>query len=109
MEYDGDYALIEKQKRMLEMKIYRPHDWYQLVRTVGKNRKFLVKELTHDTFLNFAELYKISLVLRKKSLSNPFKWHDARWFRYAKEPSKIFHKNLWTKYNSLKSFHLHEE
>ncbi|CAH2014916.1 unnamed protein product [Acanthoscelides obtectus] len=36
MECDVDHALIEKQKKKLELKINHPHDWYQLVRTVGK-------------------------------------------------------------------------
>lgn len=93
MECDVDHALIEKQKKKLEMEISHPHDWYQLVRTVGKRRKFLVKELTHDMFLNFADLYKNSLVLRKKdSMRHPFKWHDAQWFRYTKEPEKVYFK-----------------
>ena len=36
MECDVDHALIEKQKKKLGTDIFHPHDWYQLVRSVGQ-------------------------------------------------------------------------
>ncbi|CAG9764926.1 unnamed protein product [Ceutorhynchus assimilis] len=97
MECDVDHALIEKQKKKLGTEISHPHDWYQLVRSVGKKQKFSVKELTHEAFLNFADLYKSQLVLRKKDSSgDSFKWHDVQWLRYTREPGKIFFKKSLT-------------
>lgn len=94
MECDVDHALIEKQKKKLQMQISHPHDWYQLVRSTGKKNKFIVKELTYDMFLNFSDLYKKALVLRKKdSNGDPFKWHDQRWFRYTKQTGKLLFKS----------------
>ena len=37
MECDIDHALIGKQNKRLQFLIARAHDWYQLVRSVGKN------------------------------------------------------------------------
>ena len=81
LECDVDHGLIEKQKKKLQVPISHPHDWYQLVRLVGKKKKFEVVELTHKDFLNFADLLKTSLQLRKKDdTGNQFNWHSARWF-----------------------------
>lgn len=86
MECDVDHSLIEKQKKKLETQINHPYDWYQLVRMTGKKRKFIVKELTYDSFLDFASLYKGPLVLRKKNEAGlPFNWLNCRWFRYSRE------------------------
>ncbi|XP_063216648.1 uncharacterized protein LOC134542596 [Bacillus rossius redtenbacheri] len=94
MECDTDHALIEKQKKKLRFTVSHPHDWYQLVRTVGRKNKFEVVELNHQDFLNFAELYKTSLFLRKKDSSGePFKWTEMRWLRYTQERRVIQFKN----------------
>ncbi|KAF2898539.1 hypothetical protein ILUMI_07635 [Ignelater luminosus] len=70
---------LEKKQNKLSIEISHPHDWYHPARSVGKKQKFLVKGLTYDMLLNFADLYKIELVLRQKdSMGNLFKWHDAQ-------------------------------
>lgn len=93
MECDVDHGLIEKQKKRLGVPISHPHDWYQLVRGVGKKKKFQVVELLHGDFLNFADLLRTNLVMRKKDTSgNAFLWHDVKWFRYTKDTGNIFFK-----------------
>lgn len=87
LECDVDHANIEKQKKKRShLEIAIPHDWYQLVRTVGKKKKFEVIELTHSDFLKFSELMKSKLSLRKKdTLGQAFKWTEIRWLRYTRE------------------------
>ncbi|KAF2895587.1 hypothetical protein ILUMI_10588 [Ignelater luminosus] len=53
MECDVDDALIEKQKKKLPVQIKHPHDWYRLVKTVGRARKFIVKEVACEMFYKF--------------------------------------------------------
>lgn len=93
LECDVDHGLIEKQKKKLQVPISHPYDWYQLVRSVGKKKKFEVIELNHSDFLNFADLLKKSLQLRKKDVEgNQFNWHSVKWFRYTRESGKILYK-----------------
>lgn len=90
MECDVDHGLIEKQKKKSEYPISHPYDWFQLVRTVGKKNKFIVNEMTHDKFLDFASLLKFELVLRKKDSSgDTFNWLKVKWLRYTKTPGEI--------------------
>lgn len=93
LECDVDHGLIEKQKKKLQIPVSHPHDWYQLVRSVGKKNKFEVIEFTHRDFLNFADLFKSTLSLRKKdSEGNFFKWTKIRWLRYTREEKVIYFK-----------------
>lgn len=85
LDCDVDHGLIEKQKKKLQFPIYHPHDWSQLIRSVGKTKKFLVRELTYKDFFDFAGLWKTSLLLRKKDAEgNPFSWHSVKWLRYTR-------------------------
>lgn len=93
MECDVDHGLIEKKKKKSEYPISHPYDWFQLVRTVGKKKTFIVNEMTHDKFLDFASLLKNQLVLRKKnSEGNLFKWQEVKWLRYTQAPGKVYYK-----------------
>lgn len=38
MECDTDHSLIEKKKKKSRLNIEHPHDWAQLIRTVGKTK-----------------------------------------------------------------------
>ena len=66
MECDVDHGLIEKLNKT-EISISVPHDWFQLVRTVGKTKKFSVIELKYADFHDFSSLLSTALVLRKKN------------------------------------------
>ncbi|CAH1710610.1 unnamed protein product [Aphis gossypii] len=64
MESDSDHSAIEKQKKKNETTIYHPHDWATLIRCTRK--KFEVVEMEQIDFIDFANLLKTYLVLRKK-------------------------------------------
>ncbi|CAH1109879.1 unnamed protein product [Psylliodes chrysocephalus] len=91
-ECDVDYGMIEKQKKHLQMQILVFHDWYQLVRAIGKKKKFQVVELNHKNFVNYSDLYKSHLKLKQKDSSgNSFKWTELWWLRYRQGfPKNIF-------------------
>ncbi|KAJ8886356.1 hypothetical protein PR048_012567 [Dryococelus australis] len=80
MEVDVEHAIIEKKKKKVNVPIYHPHDWCQLVRACS--RKFTVVEIEPDDFLDFSVLLKGPLVLRHKDVAgNPFKWHGVQMVR----------------------------
>ena len=66
MECDGDHAIIEKKKQKTEAPIHHPRDWYQLVRCTGKKYPFKVIEMDQSNFLNYANLLKTELQIKKK-------------------------------------------
>lgn len=83
MECDVDHSMIEKQKKKLEIPVYHPHDWYQLVRRTGKKEQFHVYEMRREDFFDFAALLKTVLVCRKKNTEGEaFKWHSVQWLQY---------------------------
>jgi len=90
MECDVDHSLIEKQKKKIQIPIFHPHDWYQLVRSTGKKNKFKVIEMAQDDFFDFAKLLKGPLVVHKINTDRePFKWHDVQWLQYRKSDKGI--------------------
>ncbi|KAF2881755.1 hypothetical protein ILUMI_24418 [Ignelater luminosus] len=59
MECDIIMDVLRSRKKNLHVRLEHPHDWYQLIKTVRRTRKFIVKELTHELFLNLSENCKI--------------------------------------------------
>lgn len=105
MECDVDHSLIEKQKKKIQVPIFHPHDWYQLVRSTGKKNKFKVIEMAQDDFFDFAKLLKGPLVAHKINTDRePFKWHDVQWLQYRKSDKGIInYKNTLEEDASFKS------
>jgi len=90
MECDSIHAQIERKKKKTDMSIHLPRDWYNLVRGTNSNINVIVMET--DMFLNFADLYKGPLQVRKvDSTGNKFLWHDVKWFQFCgnNEPGTI--------------------
>ncbi|KAJ8872971.1 hypothetical protein PR048_026587 [Dryococelus australis] len=80
-----------KFMKRLEIPIYSPQDWYQLVRSTGpKNNKYQVTELNHHDFFEFSSLLKQK---KKDNDGNVFSWLQTKWFRYTKEYGQILFKN----------------
>lgn len=93
MECDVDHSMIEKEKKKMEVPVYHPHDWYQLVRRTGRKKKFKVHEMQQEEFFDFAALLKTVLVNRKKNnTGEPFSWHSVQWLQY-KEEGVVHYKN----------------
>lgn len=86
MECDVDHGQIEKHKKRTDIPINHPHDWYQLVRSVGTEKKFNVIEQNYKDFLQFSDLLKKDLILRKEDTEGrSVNWLTIRWCRYTKE------------------------
>lgn len=93
MECDIDHGLIEKQKKNNDLKLSHPHDWFQLVRNTGANKKFEVVEIQNKDFKNFAALLSNALVVRKQNMvGEPFLWSGISWMRYTDQPGTIQYK-----------------
>nr|CAH7748465.1 unnamed protein product [Callosobruchus chinensis] len=85
MEADTDHSLIERKKKKCNLKLEHPHDWAQLIRLVGKKKPFVVHEMEHPEFFNFAGFYSKSLVNRKQNtIGGKLNWREVRWLRYIK-------------------------
>ncbi|CAG9763456.1 unnamed protein product [Ceutorhynchus assimilis] len=92
MECDIDHSMIEKQKKIMEIPVYHPHDWYQLVRKTGRKKQFEVHEMQQEEFSDFAALLKSGLICRKKDISgDTFSWHTVQWLQY-KENGLVHYK-----------------
>lgn len=57
MECDSDHSLIERKSKRSPFPIEHPRDWYQLVRTAGKER-FEVVVMQQEDMLDFSDLFK---------------------------------------------------
>ncbi|CAG4959985.1 unnamed protein product [Parnassius apollo] len=92
MEADTDHALIERKKKITNMDIHLPRDWYQLVRTASnKTAKFTVIEMTHEMFYDFNIFVKQSFTFRKTNTANEkFLWLNVRSVLYNKENISCF-------------------
>lgn len=106
IECDIDHGMISKQKDLLEIPVYGPQDWYQVVRSTGpKKNKFIVNELTHMDFIDFSHLLKGPLQLRKKNNDGEkFSWQQARWFQYRREYGVVYYKNTLNEEDPFMSF-----
>lgn len=101
MECDVDHSMIEKHKKKMEIPVYHPHDWYQLVRTTGRKKQFKVHEMQQEEFFDFSGLLKTALVCRKKNVSGEqFSWHSVQWLQY-KDNGLV---NYKTSLNSAENF-----
>ncbi|KAJ8883974.1 hypothetical protein PR048_015830 [Dryococelus australis] len=70
-----------RKNKKVNLPIYHPHDWYQLVRACSS--KFTVVEIEPGYFMDFSALLKDPLVSRHKDVAGkPFKWHDVQWLPY---------------------------
>lgn len=85
MESDTDHSHIEKNKNKFKGVIEHPHDWVQLVRQVGKEKPFIVKDMNRTDFYAFSSLFKGALVNRKLDKDGNVNWRNVQWLRYEKE------------------------
>jgi hypothetical protein len=73
--------LIQKQKKKLQIPAPHPSDWYQLVHSVEKTRKFRVTELTFQDFTSFSFPHTKPLFFIKLNEGDePFHWRDKNYF-----------------------------
>lgn len=86
LECDADHAKIEKAKKKSEISIMVPSDWYQFVRTVRGEKRFIVDEMSQDSFYDFSHLLKTSLVKRTIDTEGEIiNWLRIRWLQYSEE------------------------
>lgn len=93
MECDSDHSVIEKMKKRYPVIIEHPRDWVQLVRTCGKSKPFIVKEMQREEFFEFSGLLKKYFVQKKTNESGEkIIWKDIKWLRYTKEIGRVKYK-----------------
>lgn len=93
MECDSDHATIERVKKTSDP-IELPDDWYRLVQTAGKKKSFDVNVMTQENFYDYDQLFKKSLLLKKKDThGNTFSFQSVKWLRYTKTFGKVQYKN----------------
>lgn len=67
------------EKETYKPYIFHPRDWYQLVRTASMKNPFKVIEMQQMDFLDFAEILKHSLVVRKVNEGKEkFLWNSVK-------------------------------
>ncbi|KAL4103397.1 hypothetical protein QTP88_018774 [Uroleucon formosanum] len=85
LECDVDHTKIERAKKLSDIPIMIPRDWYQFVRTVKGKKPFKVTEMKQEQFFSFSNL--VSTSLTKKTVDtdgNKVNWFHIRWIRYEK-------------------------
>ncbi|KAL4103398.1 hypothetical protein QTP88_018775 [Uroleucon formosanum] len=85
LECDVDHTKIERAKKLSDIPIMIPRDWYQFVRTVKGKKPFKVTEMKQEQFFSFSNL--VSTSLTKKTVDtdgNKVNWFRIRWIRYEK-------------------------
>ena len=82
MECDADHATIERKLKTRPFPINLPRDWYQLVRSAGKNHKFNVLIMSEEHFYSFKSLLKGPLCWSKlNTAQEKFVWRPIKWLR----------------------------
>ncbi|KAJ8884630.1 hypothetical protein PR048_016487 [Dryococelus australis] len=78
--------MIEIHQKKLKIPVYHPQDWFQLGRRTGLKTPFQVHEMKHEEFLDFADIFRSGLVVRKNNIDcEKFLWHDDLWLQYRKD------------------------
>lgn len=69
-------------------------DWAQLIRQVGKQMPFVVRELTQDNILDFPSVLKANFHQHKEDLGETlFVWKQGKYLHYREEESvMVFYK-----------------
>lgn len=82
---DRDFAKIEKYQRK-EPNVYSPDQWRALISKCGKNKKFIVTQMTREDIYDFSVL-KSSLNTKKQKCDEGHlvKFKDAVCFKFDKE------------------------
>lgn len=106
MECDVDHALIERKKKINDMKIHHPRDWGQFVRSIGKKNAFIVVDMDCTKFFDFCSLTKNNFIIKKNDKTG-FSWHDVKWLRYSKDKiGTIEYKNSLSEEESFKTINI---
>lgn len=88
---DSDFGLVEKEIR--GKTIFVADDWYSIIKTARRSKKFMLVQMQQEDFLNTDSLHN-AITKRKKNASGAaVNWLSIQWLMYKKEkPFTIFYK-----------------
>lgn len=80
---DSDFGSVESA--MANRDIYLPQDWYNIMATCRRQKKFIIVKMDRTEFLSAKQLEE-NIVRRKKNTHNDsINWLNIQWLRYKKD------------------------